>query len=272
HDLDTLKVGVWLKRKLDCKLVYDAHEIFGYMMKDNHPILSRFVFSMEKKLVRHVDHIITIDEPFRKYYSNSKKPVTIVMNCKDLMYSEYKPTDNDVFTLVYVGIMGRGRFFPEIVELVGGLDGVKLILAGKKELLFDEIRDLSKKYKNIEFLGTVPTKDILPLTRSADLTFVLADVKGQHHLNVFNKQFEAMVCGRPIIVTKGTYAAELTNELNCGISVDFDKESVKMAIIKLRDNPTLCQELGMSAFKAAKERYNWDVEKKNLLKVYKGII
>jgi len=272
HDFDTLKVGFWLKKKLGCKLIYDAHEIFGYMIKDEHPILSAIVFRKENKLVRDVDHIITIDEPFRKHYSSLNKPVTIVMNCKDLIYSEYEPPDNDVFTLIYIGIMGTGRFFPQIIEVVGGITGVKLILAGKKELLFNEMMELSKKYENIEFLGTVPTKDILHLTRSADATFVLADTKGQHHLNVFNKQFEAMVCGRPIIVTKGTYAAEMTNELNCGISVDYDKESVKKAIIQLRDNPRLCKEYGMNALKAARERYNWDVEKKNLLKVYKEII
>ena len=272
HDFDTLKVGLWLKKRLGCKLIYDAHEIFGYMLKDEHPILSKIVFSIEKKLVRNVDHIITIDEPFRKHYCSFNKPVTTVMNCKDLMYLDYEPPNNDVFTLIYIGIMGRSRFFPQIIEIVGGIDGVKLILAGKKELLFDDMRELSKKYENIEFLGTVPTKDILHLTRNADVTFVLADVKGQHHLNVFNKQFEAMVCGRPIIVTKGTYAAELTNELNCGISVDYNEDSVKKAIIQLRDNPRLCQELGMNALKAAKEIYNWDVEKKNLLKVYKEII
>jgi glycosyltransferase involved in cell wall biosynthesis len=193
------------------------------------------------------------------------------MNCKDLAYKEYKKTSNDVFTIIYIGIMGKKRFFPEIIELVGNLDGVKLILAGKKELLYDEMEKLSKKYKNVEFLGTIPTKDILPLTRRSDATFVLTDTKGQTQMNVFNKQFEAMVCGRPIIITKGTYAAEMTEKLKCGITVEFTKESVEKTIIYLRDNPKKVVELGKNAFNAAKTKYNWKNEKTKLIKVYEEL-
>jgi len=272
HDLDTLPIGVLLKRKLNSKLIYDAHEIYGYMLKDDYPIISKFAFLLEKLLVKFVDHIITIDEPFKEYFEKFNKPVTIVMNCKDLIYNEYSPPNNPVFTLVYIGLMSKGRFFPDILDVVGNLENVKLILAGKKEGLFEEIKNYSKRFDNVEFLGTIPSSEILPLTRKADATFVITDLKGQHKMNVFNKQFEAMVCGRPIIVTKGTYAGKMTEELKCGLTVDYDRDSVRNAIVKLRDNPDLCRKLGENAFKAAKERYNWDVEKKKLLEVYKAIL
>jgi len=272
HDLDTLKVGVKLKKKLNVKLVYDAHEIYGFMLKDKHPILSKFTFYLEKRLIIFVDHIVTIDKPFEEYYQEKfNKPVTIVMNCKDLIYKEYKPTNNDIFTVIYIGIMGKARFFPDIIELVGRLDDVKLILAGKKELLYDKMKELSKNYKNIDFLGTIPTEDIIPLTRKSDVTFVLTDKKGQTHMNIFNKQFEAMVCGRPIIVTKDTYAAKMTEDLKCGLTVENTKESVKKAIIYLRDNPEKAIELGKNAFHAAKTKYNWNKEKTKLLNLYEEL-
>ncbi len=272
HDLDTLPVGVLLKKRFSSRLIYDAHEIFGYMLKDSNPIISKFAFLIERFLIRFVDHIITIDEPFEEYFKVFGKPVTIVMNCKELIYDRYTPPNNDVFTLVYIGLMSKNRFFPDILDVVGGLKNVKLILAGKKEGLFEEVKEYSKKFDNIEFLGTIPSSEILPLTRKADATFIITDLKGQHRMNVFNKQFEAMVCGRPIIVTKGTYAGKMTEELKCGLTVDYNKDSVRDAIITLRDNPGLCRELGKNAFKAAKERYNWDIEKKNLLKVYEEIL
>jgi glycosyltransferase involved in cell wall biosynthesis len=46
---------------------------------------------------------------------------------------------------------------------------------------------------------------------------------------------------------------------------------VKEAIIKLRDNSDLCEKLGRNALNAAKKQYNWENEKKNLLKVYEEI-
>jgi len=274
HDLDTLQIGVWLKKKKKgLKLVYDAHEIYEFMLKETHPILAKFTSKMEKKLIKIVDHLITIDEPFKNYYkkifSNS---ITIVMNCKDLIYSSYESPKNDVFTLIYIGVMTRSRFFPDVIDIIGDLDNVKLIIAGKKEALFDKIFEYSKKYENIEFLGTIPTEEILPMTRKSDATFIIADTKGQHHLNVFNKQFEAMVCGRPIIITKGTYAAEMTEDLKCGLTVNYNKKSVKESIIRLRDEPKLCEELGMNAFKAANEEYNWENEKKKLLELYEVLL
>jgi glycosyltransferase involved in cell wall biosynthesis len=166
------------------------------------------------------------------------------------------------------------RFFPDIVHLVGSLEGVRLIVAGKKEGIFEEVKRSAERYDNVEFVGTISSNEILPRTHAADATFLLTcppHKKMYHQETLFNKQFEAMVCGRPIIVTQGTYAGKMTEELNCGLTVEYNKESVKKAIITLRDNPELCEELGRNAFKAAKERYNWDVEKKKLLSVYEVI-
>lgn len=270
HDLDTLKPGVQLKKKTRCKLIFDAHEIFGYMIQVSNPLTSKAAFSMEKRLVKHVDHIITIDDPFKEYYEKlSGKPVTRVMNCKNLVFDKYEPTKNKTFTIVYIGIMIKGRFFPDIINIISEMKDVKLILAGKKEGLYHEMKEYAKKYSNVEFLGTIPSKDILDLTRKGDVTFVLVDGSNkQTKIVMFNKQFEAMVCGRPILITKDTYAGGMTEKLECGLTVKYNKEAVKEAIIKLRDNPDFCEKLGRNAFNAAKKQYNWESEKKNLLKVY----
>jgi glycosyltransferase involved in cell wall biosynthesis len=273
HDLDTLNPGVRLKKKFGIKLIFDAHEIFGYMIEGQHPLASKIAFYLEKRLIKHVDHIITVDDPFKKYYENlAHKPITTVMNCKDLVFDRYESPKNKTFTLVYIGIMTRWRFFPEIIDIVSELKDVKLILAGKKEGIYHEMEEYAKKYKNIEFRGTIPTQDILKLTRDGDALFLIVDnTRKQAKIVVFNKQFEAMVCGRPIIITNGIYAAEMTEKLNCGLTVEYNKESVKEAIIKLRDNSDLCEKLGRNALNAAKKQYNWENEKKNLLKVYEEI-
>jgi len=274
HDLDTLQTGVWLKEKLDVKLVYDAHELWGHLIENSVPgFVVKKAFSMEKKLVKKVDQIITVSSPFFDYFNSiSDKPVTLVMNSKDLKYEKYQKPEKNNFTLIYIGGMKKQRFFPEIIDIMGNLEKTNLILAGKTEDLYYQMKEYSKKYSNIEFLGTVPTGEILPLTRSSHATFILVDPSSKHYQKtLFNKQFEAMVTGRPIIVTKGTFAGDMTEELKCGITVDYSLESVKKAIITLRDNPALCEELGKNALKAAKDKYNWEVEKKKLLHVYKEI-
>jgi len=273
HDLDTLQAGVWLKKKTGCKLIFDSHELFAYMIKGNVPeMVVKYTLYMEKKLVRNVDWIITIDEPFKRYFKPFNKPITVVRNCKEIFTDEYQPPNNEVFTLLYIGIMEKMRFFPEILSLIESIDDIKLVLGGKKEALFEIIKEKAKNLENVEFIGTVKTENILPLTLNADATFVIVKPTEFYSRTLFNKQFEAMVCGRPIIVTKGTYAAKITEELNCGLTVEYNKNSIEEAILKLRDNPELCEELGRNALKAAKERYNWEIEKEKLLKVYGEII
>jgi glycosyltransferase involved in cell wall biosynthesis len=273
HDLDTLQAGIWLKNKFKIKLVYDAHELWGYLIEKSVPqfIVNR-AFSMEKNLVQHVDHIITVSKPFERYFKDiSDKPVTLVINSKDLLFSSYEPPLNDVFTLLYIGGMKKRRFFPEIIDIMGELENVHLTLAGKTEDLYYEMKEYSKKYENISFLGTIPTEDILPLTHSTSATFIIIDPTSKHYQQtLFNKQFEAMVCGRPIIVTKGTYAGDMTENLKCGLTVEYTRDSVRKAIIQLRDNPSLCQQLGKNALKAAKEQYNWEIEKRKLASIYRG--
>ena len=79
HDLDTLKIGIRLKKKLKVKLIYDAHEIFGYMIENSAPkIVSKYSFKMEKRLLKYVDYIITVNEPLHDYFKSiSDKPVSI---------------------------------------------------------------------------------------------------------------------------------------------------------------------------------------------------
>ena len=79
-----------------------------------------------------------------------------------------------------------------------------------------------------------------------------------------------MVCGRPIICTKGTYSGEMTEKLNCGLVVKYTKENVRESIIKLRDNKKLCEQLGKNALIASLD-YNWDVQKKKLIKLYEEL-
>lgn len=274
HDLDTLQAGVWLKKKLGIKLIYDAHEIFGYMISRDMPkFVVKAAFWMEKRLIKHVDHVITVNKPLEDYFrSITKKPITIVMNCKDLISKEYQPPKNDVFTVSYIGVLHKNRMFPEIVDVIGNIEGVKFVIAGKKENLYEEVKERSKKYENVEFLGTIPFSEVIPKTLESDAVVCMINPNDlNNRIGMANKQFEAMACGRPIICTKGTYAGNVTEKENVGLTVEYSKESLKQAIIKLRDNPKLREELGKNALKAAIEKYNWEKQEEKLLKIYEDL-
>jgi glycosyltransferase involved in cell wall biosynthesis len=275
HDLDTLQTGVWLKKRLNVKLVYDAHEIFGYMIARNMPrVIVRFAFWMEKLLLKNVDHIITVVGPLQDYFKSiSKKPLTIIMNCKELVSTEYIPPKTKEFTLLYIGVLHTSRMFPELVDIIGQIEKVMFIIAGKKENLFEEVKQRSTNYSNIQFLGTIPFVEVIPKTLASNVVICIISPRDPNNkIGLANKQFEAMVCGRPIICTRDTYAGQLVEKLSCGLLVDYTKESITEAIITLRDNPTLCEQLGKNAFTAAQSQYNWEKEKEKLITIYNTLI
>ena len=63
----------------------------------------------------------------------------------------------------------------------------------------------------------------------------------------------------------------LTEKLQCGLVVDSNHQSIKEAVIKLRDNPELCKQLGKKGLKASLEKYNWKKQKENLIRLYSKI-
>lgn len=276
HDLDTLQTGVWLKKKLKVKLVYDAHEIFGYMIENNVPkIITKYSFRMEKRLLKYVDYIITVDEPFYDYFKSiTDKPVSIVMNCNDLVSKEYMQTKNKIFTISYIGTLSKNRFFPQIIDKIAEMPYIKFVIAGRKENMevYKQVEKSASKYSNVIFLGTIPVNRVIPLTIESDCVLCPLDPTVKlHKFALANKQFDAMVCGKPIISTKGTYSGDLTEKLNCGLVVDYNLDAIKKAVITLKNNPILCEVLGKNGLMAAKEKYNWNIQKRIFLQLYKKI-
>ena len=276
HDLSSLPIGVKLKKKLGLSLIYDAHEIWGYMVVGDLPKLwANYYLWKEKHLLKYVDRIITVNEPLKNYFRKiTGKSVTIIMNCKPLQGTKYEPPNNDKFTLLYIGTLGKPRFLLELVDVVKELPDIHCIIggSGSKQNYVDALKDKCSKVQNIDFIGRVPMKEVLPMTKKADAIVCMTSPDNPNSSRALaNKQFEAMVCGRPIICTKNTYPGEFTEKQKCGLAIPYTKNDLKQAIIKLRDSPKLREELGRNALNAAIREYNWEKQEEKLLKVYEEL-
>jgi glycosyltransferase involved in cell wall biosynthesis len=114
--------------------------------------------------------------------------------------------------------------------------------------------------------------EILPMTKRADAVICMTSPNDPNNSRALaNKQFEAMICGRPIICTKETYPGEFTEKEKCGITAYYTEEGLKKAIINLRDNPKLREYLGKNALKTANEKFNWEKQEEILIEIYKNI-
>lgn len=277
HNLDTLPIGLKLKKKLYVRLVYDAHEIWGYMVSKDLPRWwANYYLKKEKKLINKTDKIITVNDPLREYFEKiTKKPINIIMNCKHIQKTRYEAVNNKKFTLLYIGVLNSSRFLIEIVETIIKIPEVKLIIGGMgKTAYVESLKNSCKEAKNIDFIGIVPNEKVIPMTKKADTVICVVDPNNKNNkIGLPNKIFEAAVCGRPLIVTKGLYYTKIVVEKGkFGIDIEYNKEALKDAILKLANDKKMCEELGKNALKAALNEYNWEKQEEKLTELYKDLI
>ena len=276
HDLSALPIGVKLKKKLGLPLIYDAHEIWGYMVARDLPKWwANYYLWKEKQIIKYADKIITVNEPLKKYFTKiANIPISIIMNCKPIQGTKYEPPNNDVFTLLYIGTLGKSRFLLELVDVVKELPDVHCIIGGvgSKPDYVNSLKDKCAKAQNVDFIGRVPMEEVLPMTKKADAVVCMFDPKDLlTQIGLPNKVFEAMVCNRPILVAKGTFSGYFVENEKCGLVIPYTKEDLKEAIITLKNNPNLCEELGKNAFDAAIRGYNWEKQEEKLLEIYEDL-
>ena len=170
-------------------------------------------------------------------------------------------------------MLARDRGLDTLIKAVWGLVDVELIIAGFGELnnVFSKI---NKWKNNIRFLGRVAYNDVLKLTASSDCIVALYDPRIPN--NVFaspNKLFEAMMCAKPIIVNHGTNAASIVLKEKCGLVVSYgDYKDLRNAIMKLKADPLLKEELGKNGRHAYEQKYSWKLMEAKLLRIYNSLI
>jgi glycosyltransferase involved in cell wall biosynthesis len=179
---------------------------------------------------------------------------------------------NENFTMFFAGglFLARRLNLDKIFVAISSINRVKLVIAGYGDLI-EEIKEWSGKMPDkIQFIGEITHAEVLERSTKSDLLFVLRDpVVPVNKYICGSKILEAMMCGRPILVNKGTSTANILLEENCGLVVDAENiEEIREAIIKLRDDPKLCEELGKNARRAYEERYSWEIMEQRLLTIY----
>jgi glycosyltransferase involved in cell wall biosynthesis len=158
-----------------------------------------------------------------------------------------------------------------MVEAAGSMEGVRLVIGGSGQLA-EEVEAMSQSFPNVDFVGRIPRERVIPFTfESSAVVLMVSPSARNNSIALGNKQFEAMVCGRPIICTRGTYSGEFTEKENIGLVCPYTIEGFRDAVIRLRDHPELQEQLGRRALKAAVDKYNWDIEKKRLVRLVREL-
>ena len=178
-----------------------------------------------------------------------------------------------VFKIFLGGKINEERGTDWIISAIKDMSDVQLIVKGfcsevkYKNRLLALIDDM----KNVNMdLNGVPYEVITQNMLKADLTIALYDPSIPNNKYASpNKLFEAMASGIPIIVNDNTPMANIVKEENCGLIVPFENSNaLREAILRIKNNQTLKQELGDNGQIAYNNKYNWTIMEQRLMSTY----
>lgn len=275
-DLDVVLPCFLYKLIFRKKLVFDVFDRYAMtFIPATSKILYSAVNSIEELFSKYADVLITISEKSLNTFRKKPKNSAIIMNYATDVASdfqnlhEHEDKKDNALRLVYTGGIKKGRCLENITVAINNLKGVELIIAGMivdKEL-FDQIISIP----NVKYRGSLYPKDCLVLEANADVMIAIYDLKVYwNSITTANKIFEAMMCSIPIITN---VSPELVKKLDFGIMVDYDNiAEIREAIILLRDNADLRENLGSNGRKAFLEKYNWTKMEERLFQIYEDLV
>lgn len=291
HEPESFLVAIYLKIFKRKKIVYDVHEYYIDVLPlsslQRKLFLGFMLYLIEPLFCRYADAIITADEEIAKRYKKFNKKVYPIFNFPS--FEVFKPSNNqdmkmkykDYFVIIYVGGMSEERGILELIKAVHKVSRtyplVKLLLLGNfgtqdfEERCIKYVRsnDLTE---SAEFLGFVPHTEIPKYIDAADVGAVLLKPIPKFYKNIPIKQFEYMVCGKPVIGSNLPPIENFIGKEKAGILVDPNNiNEIAEAIISLIKHPEEAKKMGENGRRAVEEKYNWNEMEKELIKIYSKI-
>lgn len=290
HDPELLPVGVFLKLFTSAKVFYDVHEDYGKLVLSiknfpNIPKIARkgisFFFNMTEYLSSMVfDGIISATDDILGKFSHHRRKISIRNFPIESRFANIKKNNDNsmnVFNLIYIGSISEIRGITQIVkalELIDSDKHVKLTLCGEFSPADYEIelRGL-KGFEKVEYLGLVEHYAISELLRRSDAGIVCFFPEPNHVNAMPNKLFEYSAVGLPVIASNFPLWKQIVEGNKCGVCVDpLNLEEIAMAIKFLVEDPELRIEMGGNGRRAFFKEFNWEREKKKLVKIYKEVL
>jgi len=232
---------------------------------------------IDKFFMRLADAVVIVDESrIRELDGIPNDNITVIYNTPpDTLVGLHIPSkkQNSTFTIFYAGLLTKGRSLDKVIMAIQNVEDVKLIIAGYGDQIKELKKEASESPEKVQFIGQINHTEVLQRTLAAKLLFSLYDPSVPlHRFASSNKLFEAMMCHKPVLVSKDTAMAHIVEHENCGLVVDCNSVAeIRKAIASLKQDPELSQQLGANGRRAYEQKYSWKIMEERLIALYQRI-
>jgi glycosyltransferase involved in cell wall biosynthesis len=169
------------------------------------------------------------------------------------------------FVVGWLGSFRRFHAIEQAVEAVASVEGASLLMVGdgpERPRIEQLARDNGV---HTVFTGTVEQEDLAEFLAVMDAALVLAPAGGAFHYSPL-KLAEYLAAGTPVIAPAvGQLRERLTDHVDALLVPPRDRARLVAALIELRDDPELAQQIGRAGRAAAEAHWSWDQQVRRLL-------
>lgn len=282
-DLDTLIPATLIKLIKRVRLCYTIYDFYASNLPDGRfqlvrKLIRNLVAWVERLGIGFAEILFLVDESRYEEVRGARinKLVYIYNSPPDHfeVKGEHESKERKEITIFYSGLITKSRGLEHMMKATEDPDNIRLIIAGTgpdKDLFENQAANAKNR---VQYLGWLPSyEDVIEKTSEADIIFRFSDPKiPKTKYESPNKLFEAMMCGKPIIVSDGSSMANIVREENCGLVVPYgDVAAIREAVLKLKNDSQLRQTLGQNGRRAYENRYSWRIMEQRLLDSYQQL-
>jgi glycosyltransferase involved in cell wall biosynthesis len=241
-------------------------------------LLYRSLGQVANFLYRHATHIVVDGEWKRRYLIHQgveERRISVIRNGIDEDFCLNPSSGHaqlvrlqlrkelglrDEFVLLYAGTLGMAHGLETVLEaaerLKGHEDIVFLLMgAGAERQQLCQLVE-GARLSNVRLLEKQPRERIPAFLAAADACLIPLRNQEIFKTAIPSKLFEALAAGKPVILGVEGEAKEILLDSQAGLAVrPEDPEAMVAAILRLRNEPSLCQALGRNGRQAVLERH-----------------
>jgi glycosyltransferase involved in cell wall biosynthesis len=287
HDPELLFLALLIKLRIGTKIIFDIHENVSVSFQDNlwipnflKPLIKHAYSVIERSILKKFDALIIAENSYRKIYG----PKAQLVRNFPLLISKEMPVKNFESNLNFVyagGIMerrGAVLMLKVFLNLLKKREDLFFHIIGpivpqtlEKELL--KIIKENKIENKVKLYGRLPLEEVYSVLKKCHLGFSLMKPIGNYLESLSTKIFDYMLFGVVPIVSDFPIYKEYVQEPETGILVDYnDLPQIVAKVEEIIFKPELLKKMGLNGYKNVLKYWNWDIEKENLIKVYKDLI
>jgi glycosyltransferase involved in cell wall biosynthesis len=269
--------GYFLSRLRRLPWILEIRDLWPESIVTLGAIKNRFVIrvleALELFAYRKANKVVALTEAFKNHMvakGIQHNKIQVISNGVDLTLFRLLPRKNYVsdqlglnekFVVSYFGTHGMAHGLETVLNAAKELQdepSIIFLLAGegaeKKNLL--KLRN-KMQLRNVVILGQMRKEKMPYMWALSDVSMVLLKKKDLFRTVIPSKIFEAMAMSRPLILGVEGESKKIIQKANCGICIEpEDHKQLAAAVLKLLDNPNLCESFGKNGRRFVECNFN----------------